>query len=490
MSLEIDSHAIHSAYDSSALSTVFVNNDTVQELSQSEAPIYNAAFEADPGTKRHAACDECRKRKLKCSGEPTGCSRCIKQALTCHFSKQAVMGRPRKKRKTSEEAGTVQARQIQVSVEKPIPDFVGVGGRDNFDSVCPGPVTQYIKRRIPAPAPPFLTQSSLHEQSGSFFGTGSEGTPPTDSPPTPTLFEQAAYPTDVANWPDFSTMTMLPQIVQDNHPEVSSSSEYSQPVESADANRALPPTPACPCLPNIYLTLSSLSTLTSFPISIHTIESLQTAHRTAQSVLYCTICPTKFQSGMQNVMLSGTLLTVLADHWSRVRTASAHDLRHGFTAHGNKSDVSEPPLTEIESFEWRTFAYYLVRANVFGDKLCPLSPHGEPDVHPDEASPEVNLRKLHRLVSTCLSKATPTLQELIEAMERRQCSWHDQIPDTGEFPRPLTDAALHDHIQGISGITHKQIQQVERAADGHLCLKIVRSVKFLLQTLETPAPTM
>lgn len=490
MSLEIDPYTMHSAYGTFAPSNVFANNDTVRELGQSEAPIYNAAFEADQGAKRHAACDECRKRKMKCSGEPTGCTRCIKQALTCHFSKQAVMGRPRKKRKTSEEAGTVEARQPQVSTEKSIPDFVGAKARDDFDSVCPGPVTQYIKRRTPAPPPPFLTQGSLYEQSGSFLGTGSEGTPPTESPPTPILFEQAAYPTDVANWPDFSTMTMLPQIVQDNHPEASSSSEHSQSVDSIDALRVLPPTPACPCLPNLYLTLSSLSTLTSFPISIHTIESLQTAHRTAQSVLYCTICPTKFQSGMQNVMLSGTLLTVLADHWNRVRTASAHELRSGFITHANNGDLLEPPLTEIESLEWRTFAYHLLRANVFGDRSYPLSSPGEQEVRPDEASPSELLQELQHLASVSLPKSTPTLQELIQAMDRRQSSWHSQIPDTGEFPKPLTEAPLHDHMQGMSGLTREQIHEVEKAADGHLCLKIVRSVKLLLQTLEMPAPTM
>ncbi|KAI9750434.1 MAG: hypothetical protein M4579_006473 [Chaenotheca gracillima] len=53
--------------------------------------------DASYAVKKHSACDECRSRKLKCSGEPSGCSRCVKDALPCRYSEQKQMGRPKKR---------------------------------------------------------------------------------------------------------------------------------------------------------------------------------------------------------------------------------------------------------------------------------------------------------------------------------------------------------------------------------------------------------
>jgi hypothetical protein len=471
------------AYGQYAPAHIFSSNDNVDELGEHEVPLYDAAFEAENlAAKRHSSCDECRKRKLKCSGKPT-CLRCVKHGAACHFSLQAVMGRPRKRRRTPEEAATVEAPQIQMQVEAPtsLPPTSRATPRGEVESLCPGPVTQYIKRNTPAPALPFLTQGPLYEYSDSFIASRSEDTPPTESPPTPTFMpEQAAY-----TWPDYSSMRELPQIVQDNHPDSSSSSQPSYSVGSIDTVQALPNTPACSCLANLYLTLSSLSTISAFPISLEHIETLQTAHRTAQTVLYCNVCPTKFNSGIQNVMLSGTVLTVLADNWSRVRTASARELRSGFT-----SEPADSPLTERQSLQWRTFAYQLLRANVFGHQVTPCPPcrQEEVDVHPLESlAPGSSTQGCHRLVSINSSTSTPTLLALIEAMERRQSCWHGQIPDTGEFPKPISKTAIHEHMRGM---TLKQIREAELDGNDQLCLKIVHSAKSVLMTLNTSEPTL
>lgn len=47
--------------------------------------------------KRHSACDECRKRKLKCSGDAFGCDRCQREGLSCMYSLRQAMGRPKKR---------------------------------------------------------------------------------------------------------------------------------------------------------------------------------------------------------------------------------------------------------------------------------------------------------------------------------------------------------------------------------------------------------
>ena len=247
---------MHATYGNYVIANTFNDTDHASDLPENEAPIFSAAFEDDPEAKRHAACDECRKRKLKCSGEPTGCARCIKQRLTCHYSKQAQMGRPRKKRKTSEEADTkddVERRPSLVTAEQltePTPsvaaNFVKENNRTEFENLCAGPFTQYVKSRTPAPPPPFLSQGSLYEQENS----SSNETPPTESPPTPVISQreasEAAHAKHFTTWPDYSTMTMLPQIVQDNHPPRS--------THSVDSVHGLSAAPSCPCLPNLYLT--------------------------------------------------------------------------------------------------------------------------------------------------------------------------------------------------------------------------------------------
>lgn len=59
---------------------------------------------ASDGIPRHRACDECRSRKLACSKEADGCSRCRKEGIPCHYSPQKPMGRPRKRRHVDEDA--------------------------------------------------------------------------------------------------------------------------------------------------------------------------------------------------------------------------------------------------------------------------------------------------------------------------------------------------------------------------------------------------
>ena len=189
-------------------------------------------------------------------------------------------------------------------------------------------------------------------------------------------------------------------------------------------------------------------------------------------------------------MLSGTLLTVLGDGWHRVQGATAEELRRGFLAGNTNPATEEPLLTAIQSLEWRTFAYQLLRANVFGDEVTPCPPcyQVETDFRSREAvSSQRRLGKCHHLASINSSVSTPTLQSLVETMERRQECWHGKIPDTGEFPKRMNDACLQVHMQRE---TLSQMKEVEKDEDGHLCLRIVQSVRTVLQTLQTSEPTL
>ncbi|KAI7287467.1 hypothetical protein KC345_g477 [Hortaea werneckii] len=54
---------------------------------------------SQPNPKLRAACDECRLKKLKCTGEQPACSRCVREGIQCIYSPQKQMGRPKKRQR-------------------------------------------------------------------------------------------------------------------------------------------------------------------------------------------------------------------------------------------------------------------------------------------------------------------------------------------------------------------------------------------------------
>ncbi|KAI2719444.1 transcriptional regulator family: Fungal Specific TF [Penicillium roqueforti] len=53
-------------------------------------------------TRQRNSCEACRARKLRCSGEKSGCSRCRGLTLTCKFKDKGAPGRPRKRARQEE----------------------------------------------------------------------------------------------------------------------------------------------------------------------------------------------------------------------------------------------------------------------------------------------------------------------------------------------------------------------------------------------------
>ncbi|KAI9154681.1 hypothetical protein HJFPF1_07238 [Paramyrothecium foliicola] len=49
-----------------------------------------------PARQKRKSCEACRARKLKCSGQSTGCSRCVHLGIVCKFQDKGLPGRPRK----------------------------------------------------------------------------------------------------------------------------------------------------------------------------------------------------------------------------------------------------------------------------------------------------------------------------------------------------------------------------------------------------------
>jgi hypothetical protein len=99
-------------------------------------------------------------------------------------------------------------------------------------------------------------------------------------------------------------------------PQADASANYPTPPHSNNFN--IPSTSGtCMCLPNLYITLSDLSSTKewAFPMSVH---KLKTAMQTSDQVLKCPTCPNEPASAMQNLMLLTTLLTSVTDCYRKV----------------------------------------------------------------------------------------------------------------------------------------------------------------------------
>ncbi|KAL9109451.1 MAG: hypothetical protein Q9227_005959 [Pyrenula ochraceoflavens] len=490
----------------------------------------------DDGAKKRAACDECRQRKLKCSGEPDGCSRCLKQGIPCHYSTQKQMGRPRKRQRPGElenlyedgfgttdlsaDLSTLDPELSAIlSSNEPFvdADSIPASAEDIFLNgvVCPKPYSSYIRNyNSIAPSQSHLyNTASYGEDHNLGIIPSSEGTPPSDSPPTPpspggqhASHSHAGYP-EPAPWNIDFTNFALPSMLS------STSTDNSVPT--------LPPT--CPCLPNLYLTLSTLHTLTSqppppshpssqppphpqssFPLpSPASLTTLRTASVTAHSVLHCPVCPCNFQSGMTNVMLLCTLLTVLGDLWGRLSRAPVSELKQNF-AKQQPNDWSDD--------DWRAFRARLVRRGVYGEASEHQQQHDGPQQqhsfldsngNSDGATLEENGEKSYPLTY------------LIDSMERRQKTWHGEGEFQEEFPGHKESADMGRKVvfrrpetwgpgeegkcisrfrkdggegggggvgreRGKNGVNEEQEQEEEE----HLCVKIVDNVRRVIEQLK------
>ncbi|PYH95847.1 hypothetical protein BO71DRAFT_350446 [Aspergillus ellipticus CBS 707.79] len=341
--------------------------------------------------KTHAACDECRGRKMKCSGEPAGCTRCIKQGLPCHYSVQKQMGRPPKKR---------------VREDEDLPPFTLSNSEtwtSDSDITSLGSLTCRTSENTPSdylsqPSPHLFFADGNDNHSGQFFLKKPLSTIPATTSP----------------WPDFANVSTSSANLLTLPPDLSQLP--SHPASSSDSDSS---DRQCPCLSYLYLCLSHLSSLAPFPVSQHTLCSLYIAARTAQAVIRCQACPMRFSTGYQNVTFTGTLLTVIADTWLRVSQANAADLGRQTTspAYATTIDRSPDPMAG-----WKDWLLQTVRQGVTGGSYDPAG-------------------------SSLCAQKTPSLLGLIEEIEARQRRWHKS------HPLPPEERIIPTPAQGSSSCT-------------------------------------
>ncbi|KAL1879928.1 hypothetical protein VTK73DRAFT_6624 [Phialemonium thermophilum] len=278
------------------------------------------------GPKRRA-CDECRSRKLACSKEPEGCSRCMKEGIKCNYSPQKPMGRPRKRpleqvRPTEDGHIHVPSAMADTLAETSMDlDLAFLDVNDEslnfFDMLAPDPRSgpNLLDRNVSAG-----TKHAPHSSQVAFFNASSlvgepydffQPTLPDVPPATGTSSSESASngstpPSDSFSWPRHES----------DVPPAARSCPNGGPIIPA-------PEPAvCGCLASLYLALDSLQ---SPPREvIEAIRVARTAAKTAYDTILCPVCgnpPLTMMppiASLQNMLVLGALMSTLSSAYKRI----------------------------------------------------------------------------------------------------------------------------------------------------------------------------
>ncbi|KAJ5811832.1 hypothetical protein N7474_008133 [Penicillium riverlandense] len=250
-------------------------------------------------------------------------------------------------------------------------------------------------------------------------------------------------PPSSSPWPDFMTVTEatgMPFSPLPTFPNMQSPPSLSPPTPTSSSDSS---GPGCTCLSYLYLCLSHISSLASFPVNSHNICSLYIAVRTAQHVIRCESCPKNFATGVQNIMFTGTLLTVVADAWLRVFKANAAEI--GMQA-ASPSYVSRVLQSADPAKGWENWLRQVVRHAVIGG-------HMDPDAQPSGCN-------------------QPDLLSVIQEIEDRQRRWHH--PGHQHWPPHPTPL----------GRPHLDPNDPENSCDEKdlLCLRVVGNARRVISS--------
>ena len=368
---------------------------------------------------------------MKCSGESTGCSRCIKQSLVCHYSTQKQMGRPPKKRmREDDDVGFDGIQSNDEWTDLGNGQFSPFGLGDNAitapDTFGLCPQVYFAPFRMPHAFPDLLSMNNSYNHSGLTQNAGAlEPLPSTASP-----------------WPDFSSVSAATA-----SPFAGSSGSTDMQISSSSESSPVTP-PQCSCLSYLYLCLSHLSSLAPFPISHHILCSLFIGAKTARDVIRCKECPKTWATVMQNVMFTGTLLNVVADAWLRVSKTDPVELGKQAAPPAYVTSVTQASPNPAEC--WKKWLRQTVRNAVIGG---PLDPAGR-----------------------VRCSDSPDLLSLITEFEGRQRRWH-----SGE--NLICRPQVSQSSSSSSPESHESPESdPERSCDekDYLCLRVIGSVREVI----------
>lgn len=242
-------------------------------------------------------------------------------------------------------------------------------------------------------------------------------------------------PSSTSDWPDFSTVSQASGVPIPNFMDFTGFSPNPLTPPDDTENRQ------CTCLSHLYLCLSNLSSMAAFPITDQTICSLQIMARTASEVIRCETCPKNFATGIQNVMFTGTLLTVLADAWLRMYQSDPVELG---LQHAPSEFIDRITQCEDPAQGWKNWLRQTVRKGVVGGNLDPAA------------------------FTRC--SEVPSILQLIIAVEDRQRRWHEP----GKHP-------VNDNHFSMGGLMGNQDCQKPLDEKELLCMRVVGSARQVLK---------
>ncbi|KAH9998881.1 hypothetical protein F4779DRAFT_164013 [Xylariaceae sp. FL0662B] len=274
---------------------------------------------------KHRACDECRTRKLACTKESDGCSRCKREAIPCHYSPQKPMGRPRK-RPRDDESNDTSTTNASASKDT----LIGIPP----DTSDPGLAFLGLLAEGDTGDDPLLqidTPEVRQQDRGYPWNFGYTGDAlgevcfdPMPAEPTPSLSPLNLDPALFVS-PEPSPAEQAPSLS-------SNSASTPESVTSPSAPAAGTTTPRCTHTANLYLALNSIQELP--PAVGPAIARARAAARTAYDVVNCPACfltpnpepphayargpTTAMIDGFQTLMLLATLIPCIAHAYERI----------------------------------------------------------------------------------------------------------------------------------------------------------------------------
>jgi hypothetical protein len=346
------------------------------------------------------------------------------------------MGRPPKKRTRTEDEGLdIQAHsgaEIWPSPEDSQQSSMDIGpGAAQFpdsDHLCPSffwPRGLNVNSPQPQPAPDLLGYED-HNKSWR-----------TDRLTQPNL----PVPASSSPWPDYSTVSEATALPMPFPIPTTFPAMGSFPLSPSNSISSDSVVNRCPCLSYLYLCLSHMTSIASFPVNSHTLCSLYLAARTVQDVIRCEVCPKTFATGMQNITFVGTLLTVATDNWLRVWKTDPVEL-------GMQSAPAEYVTKVLQSADpaqaWASWLRQTVRRAVIGGPMEPGA------------------------AGVCAERVD--LLSIIRGLEERQRRWHQP----GQHP-------LQTQCNPLTPSPSESSQNEEDGQEkDYLCLRIAGSAKAVI----------
>ncbi|XP_014554593.1 hypothetical protein COCVIDRAFT_17657 [Bipolaris victoriae FI3] len=236
--------------------------------------------------KLHAACDECRTRKLKCSGDMPKCLRCTREQIGCVYSPQKQMGRPRKKRRegeADESATFVQGPNENTNIMN---SFSEMQNRSDFDGLNSPPLLQDTYSS---------NESSGHEAltPGQFDPSLSDqlGIPPGSN--SASHLEPAIDP---------SLWELQPDTLTNNINQPLSNQQIAGP---------------CTCITTTWMVLTELQAVTAFDFP-QVVIPLRNAMSALANIISCPQCPKEPFNAIQNIQSIVSLMKAIVQRFNKV----------------------------------------------------------------------------------------------------------------------------------------------------------------------------